>query len=235
VACGQQGAQCSENDGGRGGNQQCCDGLSCQSGKCQTAPTGGSEGGTLECGKTGDYCDEDVFVCCDGYACGADLTCAPVEDAGPDGGSCAQQYQDCSSDTCCPDLTCVSDVTIGEQYCDYCATEGQACNEPFPCCSGLVEVVDDITGACSCQTSAGGGDDAGGDAGDDGSSSQCANFGEPCQGSTLCCQDQDLKCVSDGSGFMCCRDTGGTCAADSDCCNGTCYFDGDGGIPYTCN
>ena len=148
------------------------------------------------CGFAAESCE--VLACCDGFACGPDLTCL-VADLGagcvPAGGSCAAEF-------CCEGLVCRSDLTCGgpEEVAAGCSNAGDSCATHF-CCEGLV-CRSDLT--------------CGGPEGD-----LCALAGESCANAACCTGlacGPDLTCLVADLGVGCAQ-AGASCATEF-CCEG---------------
>ena len=108
--------------------------------------------------------------------------------------SCSANLQDCSSNTCCSGLLCIS------KFC--CADIGTSCASNSDCCSSLCDANTHVCRAAPSCTSAGQSCTA---------TSQCCAASPYCTGAT-----PSTACSAS------CGNAGAYCTSTSDCCTGTC-------------
>lgn len=213
-----------------------CTGGVCQSGVCKIASGSYAEecSANTDCAltKSGAMVDCDPWdhMCCN-YAPGS---CSQSSDCCPgsycDNGTCA--YADWHG-WCGSNSQCTSNLCNSSSVC-YCENVGTTLggNWWWQCCSGNTQY---SGGVWSCanpntlgQTCSGpGGVTCNGYQECDSSDGKChltalGSDYEPCTVSTQCQQKPNaLTCTSTGyGGSLCCNETNGGCAADSDCCQG---------------
>lgn len=204
-------------------NDQCCAPMACTDGPngavCRAPADAGIDGAT--CGGNHADCGNGV-ECCPGLVCldgPQGSRCAYPQDAGtiPEGGSCLDQFADCSDPTqqCCPGLTC-SQGPNGSMRCrpEYptdggtlpdastCLPQWTDCsNTTQECCPGLACLMGG-NGSMRCRPADDGGMIMDGGTATD--ANACLDQWADCSNTAQeCCPG--LACIPGGSGTLRCR------------------------------